>query len=220
MPPLRTIVERVAPLAAQPELARPLPADRMALGHGTVAGCRAPGLALRDVGLEELHVVDAQLAGSALSRLAATGLLADRVDLANARLRGCRAGEAVVRGSRLTGTQLDGAVLRDVAFIDCTLELVNLRRADLRGCVFEDCRMRGADLLAARLEDVRFTGCDLAEVEFHHVSLDAVTLAGCTGLDAIRGVQHLAGAEVERLALLELAAPMAAAIGIVVREDT
>ena len=144
-------------------------------------------------------------------------VLAD-VSLANLRTLRGRLTRVRFERCRMTGFQWPEGELQDVRFVGCSLELANLRGADLRRVRFEDCVLREADLTGARLTDVLITGCDLRGADLAGVRSQRLELRSCR-VEGLQGVDGLRGALVLWSDVLDLAAPLAAAAGLVVLSD-
>jgi uncharacterized protein YjbI with pentapeptide repeats len=126
--------------------------------------------------------------------------------------------DASVLSSALAGVQGFGAQLRRVVFQRCKLDAVNLRGAFLQEVVFEDCILRDVDLTGAKMLDVGFPGSALRSAKFAKAKLTRVDFRDATVLEVVDGYEHLRGGIVDSGQAVELAADLAAALGISVRE--
>ena len=83
---------------------------------------------------------------------------------------------------------------------------------------FEDCTLVSTDFTAAQLERVQFAGSDCAGTDFTQVRATEVDLRGAR-LTGLRGVESLRGAIIGRDQLVPLAAELAVAVGLTVRDE-
>ncbi len=141
-------------------------------------------------------------------------------DISLANHRTLRGGLRRMRFSacRMTGFQWPEGDLHDVAFSGCSLDLANLRGATLRRVAFHDCVLREADLAGTRLTDVLLVGCDLRAADLSGARSQRLELRECR-VDGLQGLDGLRGALVRWSDVLDLAAPLAAAAGLVVLEE-
>jgi uncharacterized protein YjbI with pentapeptide repeats len=93
------------------------------------------------------------------------------------------------------------------------MDLASLRFSRLERVLFRDCVMTGLDLYETSLTHVVFERCDLRETELRGARFNRSLLHGCD-LEGIRGVEGLKGAALPWPDLVQLAGPMAAALGI------
>jgi len=123
-----------------------------------------------------------------------------------------------VLSSALAGVQAFNAQLRRVVFQRCKLDAVNLRGALMQEVVFEDCILRDVDLTGAKLMDVSFPGSALRSAKFAKAKLARVDFRDATVLEVVDGYEHLRGGIVDSAQAVELAADLAGALGITVKE--
>jgi uncharacterized protein YjbI with pentapeptide repeats len=120
-----------------------------------------------------------------------------------------------VRRSRVGALVAHGAGLEKVTFDHVRLDYVNLREARLDQVQFVDCGIEELDLGTATLTTVRFTGCRIGRLVVAGARLTDVDLRGAE-LDALVGVDSLAGARIDEAQLARLAPALAAHLGIAV----
>jgi len=112
---------------------------------------------------------------------------------------------------------LDGG-LRDVMFADCRMDLASFRSSRFSDVVFSGCRLSQAEFGEADLSGARFEDCDLTGAQFSGARMTGTRLVGCdlTGID---GVTSLRGAIITSGDARALAATLAAALGITIRDE-
>lgn len=159
----------------------------------------------------------ADQAGSSHDAIALTDTEILRADLSNVTARRTETFRVVVRESRLTGIALPDSSLSDTLFEECRIDLASFGACRLERVTFEHCVLTGTDFLEARLDDVRFHGCDLSDADFRGARMAHCELRSCT-LDDLIGVEALRGGSLEWSAIVGLAGPFAAALGIDVLE--
>ncbi|MFC4471831.1 pentapeptide repeat-containing protein [Streptomyces xiangluensis] len=161
--------------------------------------CTLTGCALDETRLRHARVMDSVL----------TGIRGVGTDLAEVTLR-----DVELVDARLGGVQLHGAVLERVLIRGGKIDYLNLRKGRLRDVVFEGCVLVEPDFGGARLERVEFVDCALKGVDFSAATLTDVDLRGAAEVDIARGVDRLAGAVISPTQLLDLAAVLAAEMGV------
>jgi uncharacterized protein YjbI with pentapeptide repeats len=171
------------------------------------------GRELNGVQFDEVRIAGGDLSGAALKDGGFADTVIERANLAT--LRAERASLMRVRftGCRMTGVQWTESTLRDVVVEDCRMDLASLRFSRLERVLFRDCVMTGLDLYETSLTHVVFERCDLRETELRGARFNRSLLHGCD-LEGIRGVEGLKGAALPWPDLVQLAGPMAAALGI------
>ncbi|GGK73998.1 hypothetical protein GCM10010094_38640 [Streptomyces flaveus] len=168
------------------------------------AGARFMDCALTGCALDETRLRHARVMDSVL-----TGMRGVGTDLAEVTLR-----DVELVDARLGGVQLHGAVLERVLIRGGKIDYLNLRKGRLRDVVFEGCVLVEPDFGGARLERVEFVDCVLKGVDFSAATLTDVDLRGAAEVDIARGVDRLAGAVISPAQLLDLAAVLAAEMGV------
>jgi uncharacterized protein YjbI with pentapeptide repeats len=126
--------------------------------------------------------------------------------------------DATVLSSAFAGVQAFETQLRRVVFQRCKLDAVNLRGALLQEVVFEDCILRDVDFTGARMMQVRFPGSALRSAKFAKAKLAKVDFRDATMLEVVDGYHNLRGGIVDSSQAVELAADLAAALGISVQD--
>jgi uncharacterized protein YjbI with pentapeptide repeats len=123
-----------------------------------------------------------------------------------------------VLSTAFAGVQGFNTQLRRVVFQRCKLDAVNLRGAFLHEVVFEDCILRDVDLTGAKLLEVGFPGSALRSAKFAKAKLARVDFRDATVLEVADGYENLRGGTIDRGQAVELAADLAAALGIAVHD--
>jgi uncharacterized protein YjbI with pentapeptide repeats len=127
--------------------------------------------------------------------------------------------DATILSSALAGIEAFSAKLRRVVFQRCKLDAVNLRGAELREVVFEDCILRDVDFSGAKLTDVKFPGSALRGAKFDKSKLARVDFRDATVVEVVDGYQNLRGTIIDSGQAIELAAELAEALGISVKNQ-
>lgn len=187
--------------------------ERVRIAALATADCEAASGRFSEAQLE-----DVELDGSKLRDLSMVDVIAERLSAANGDWGGATLRRVSLGGSRLTGLDLGEAELEDVLFRDCRLEYANFRNSAIEHATFSGCLLRGADFQGARLRAVRFEGCRLAEADFSRAALEAVDLRG-SELTLAGSLLGLRGAIVDSVQVMELSRPLAAELGISVRDE-
>jgi len=182
-----------------------------------IAGAGLAGAEAGSGRLSEAQLEDVDLDGSRLRGLALVDVLGDRVGAANGDWRGATLRRVALDGSRLTGLDLGETHLEDANLRDCKLDYVNFRGAAIENATFSGCVLDGADFQGARLRAVRFEDCRLGGADFSRAGLEAVDFRG-SQLALAGSLLGLRGAIVDPLQLMELSRPLAAELGIEVRD--
>jgi uncharacterized protein YjbI with pentapeptide repeats len=120
--------------------------------------------------------------------------------------------------SALAGIEAYSAQLRRVVFQRCKLDAVNLRGAALHDVVFEDCILRDVDFTSAKLTDVKFPGTALRGAKFAKAKLARADFRDATVVEVVDGYQNLRGSIIDSGQAVELAADLAQALGITVKD--
>jgi uncharacterized protein YjbI with pentapeptide repeats len=169
--------------------------------------------------LREGTLTDTELSDHTLSEGRLTDLRFVRGSLANADLTRCEVRRVELAGCRATGSAFAESTLADVVFTDCRLDLTSFRFATLERTIFRDCRLEEADFYGATLTSVLFERSPLVGATLSEATLDRVELRGCDVTD-IRGAERLRGARMPWADIVASAGTFAAALGIVVGEET
>ena len=163
-----------------------------------LVGCRADGLQLRRARLVDTLVADLQ---------------ATTIDLAESVWR-----DSLVSGGRIGAATASSAKLARVRFRGLKLDFLNLRGATLQDVVFQDCLLGEVDASDAQLTDVDFSGSRLDSFGVRNATLKRVDLSGAT-LKTLSGLDHLRGAIVSAVQVIDLAPLLADHLGIVISPD-
>jgi uncharacterized protein YjbI with pentapeptide repeats len=165
----------------------------------------------------ECTLVGCDLTDTALHSTRWSDCVWERVHGAGIALQEASLHDVTIEGSRLAAVSAWGSTWRGVTVRGGKVDFLNLRGARLKDVVFEDCVVIELDLHEATVQGLSFEGCTLVEPEFGGGSYAALDLSGAT-LRSPRGVAGLKGATVSPVQLVELAAPLAAELGITVSE--
>jgi uncharacterized protein YjbI with pentapeptide repeats len=171
------------------------------------------GRELRGVQFREVRIAGGDLSGAALHDCGFADAVIDRANLATLHAERATLMRVRLAGCRMTGVQWTESTLRDVIVEDCRMDLASLRFSRLERVLFRDCVMNGLDLYETSLTHVVFERCDLRETELRGARFNRSLLHDCH-LEGIRGVEGLKGAALPWSDLVQLAGPMAAALGI------
>jgi uncharacterized protein YjbI with pentapeptide repeats len=157
------------------------------------------------------------MAGARLRSLQLRDVAAVELDLSNVDLTGARITRTRFEGCRMTG--LLGAELEadDVLFRDCKLDLASFRASRLRNVTFADCVLDEAEFSGCTLEASRFEGSQLPRTNFEGARLARVDFRG-SELKPLAGLLSLRGAIIDSAQLIDLAAPLAREVGLLVEE--
>lgn len=185
--------------------------------------------------VEDVRMVDADLAGASLRSVEFRRVVLERGDLSEARLHrggfadarfeqanlanlrahGASLVRVELRGCRMTGLQWGEGAWRDVLVDGGIADLCALRHTTLERVTFSDCRLVEADFAEARLHQVTFERCDLAGADVRGARFQGVTLRGCR-LDGLHGIDRLDGVSMPWPDIVESAGMFAAALGVTV----
>jgi uncharacterized protein YjbI with pentapeptide repeats len=127
--------------------------------------------------------------------------------------------DATVLSSAFAGIEAFSAQMRRVVFQRCKLDAVNFRGAALYEVVFEDCILRDVDFSGAKLMEVKFPGSALRGSKFAKAKLTKVDFRDATMVEVVDGYQNLRGSIIDSGQAVELAADMAQALGITVKDQ-
>jgi uncharacterized protein YjbI with pentapeptide repeats len=163
------------------------------------------------------HLKQVELQGSRLPAVRLIDVLAERIDASNGDWGHAELNRVIFEGCRLTGLSLAESQIREVTFRDCKLDYANFRFSSLEYVSFEDCVLHRADFRGAKIRATRFSS-QLGETDFSEADLTDVDLRGCE-LGIVAEVTGLRGAIVDSVQLMELAGPLAQAVGIRVEDD-
>lgn len=193
-------------------------ASRFELERVRLAGAELRGSDAGSGRIEQAQLEDVDLDEAKLRGLELVDVIGERLGAANGDWGGATLRRVTLAGSRLTGLGLGEAHLEDVRLSDCKLDYANFRNGTVENVSFVGCVLRGADFQGARLRAVRFEGCRLLEADFSRAEMEAVDLRG-SELGLAGSLAGLRGAIVDSTQLIELARPLAAELGIEVRDD-
>lgn len=189
---LELVAARVADCAA------PVSARRVRVRESELQGLvfeagNAPGMTL----------VDVVLRGCGLSNLDAREGLMSRVE---------------IHGSQLVGFGFTRGEIRDLSVLDSSLQVASFASATLNNVVFERVNLAEASFMDARLEAVAFVDCRLDGADFRGARVSGCAIRGAS-LDGVLGVESLRGVRMPWADILDSAAALAAALGIVTEHD-
>lgn len=221
MPPPRNRDPRPPRLAldpAPPKVATDVFVDEalhvgLLLESAQVAGLEAENVELKQFVLAAVGLSEAKLDGLDLEDGSIKGC-----DLANLRSRRCTFERVVIEGSRLTGAMLIEPRLVDVVFRDAPIDLATFRFGRLHRVRFEGCRLIEADFQGVTAKACTFIDCDLTGAQLSQGTFAGSAFRGCR-LSAINGLDALRGAQMDHGDIMELAAALAASLGIEARDD-
>lgn len=143
-------------------------------------GLRLAGVDLRDAGLEETVLSNANLAGARLS-----GALARSARFDGAVLEEADLGGADLSGAHFTGiaggeANFDAAMLEDARFGQAAMRFAKLRRTLLDGADFTGTDLWGADFTGADADYTVFRGARLDEAKLGNVNLTYADFEGAS----------------------------------------
>jgi uncharacterized protein YjbI with pentapeptide repeats len=192
-------------------------------GHLALDGALIEHQGLEPVRADRIVVTESELRGVAIDAEDAPGLrLSDVIlracDLSNVHGREGSLHRVEVHSSRLVGFGLTGGTVQDLRVLDSSLALASLAFSTLRDVVFERIDLTEASFMEAKLERVAFIDCKLGGSDFRGVKLKGCAIRG-TSLDGILGVDCLRGVAMPWVDVLDSAAALAAALGIVVEPN-
>jgi uncharacterized protein YjbI with pentapeptide repeats len=172
---------------------------------------------------DRIVVTESELRGVAIDADHAPGLrLSDVVlracDLSNVDGREGSLRRVDIHGSRLVGFSLAGGTIQNLRVVDSSLALASLAFSKLKDVVFERVDLGEASFMEAQLESVTFIDCKLAGTDFRGVKPKGCAIRG-TSLDGILGVDSLRGVAMPWVDVLDSAAALAAALGIIVEPN-
>jgi uncharacterized protein YjbI with pentapeptide repeats len=156
------------------------------------------GVELDSDAVPGLHLVDVVIDGGTWSNLQAREATLERVE---------------ATGLDAIGIQLPEATLHDCTFAEARLNLASFRHSTLERVAFRDCRLEEADFYGATLRSVSFERCVLAGATIAEATFERCELRGCE-LDALDGLERLAGTRMPIGDVIQIAALLAAASGI------
>jgi len=160
-----------------------------------------------------VHVSRTRLTQVSFDDFRASDLLFEDCDLSGADLTESTMSRVEFRGCKMTGVVLSGSRIRWVSFIDCRLDMALFRGLEAEDCRFKSCDLKSGDFEMATIERASFSKCMLSDASFRQARLKEVDLRS-SELTDLRYAQGLKGATIESVQLLDLAASLAAEIGI------
>jgi uncharacterized protein YjbI with pentapeptide repeats len=198
-----------------PDALDPAPDEllRNAMWDGVDAGSNtAVAQWVADVHLRESRWLQADLVGRRLTGLQCRDVEFGNCDLSGAVLAEAQLTRVTFTGCRISGLVLSGATLQDVRFVDCKADGVDLRMARLRRAAAQHSSLANADFYRAELTDVALLDCYLTGAGFEEVKVERLALSG-SGVDGVRGVRSLAGAQIDEGQALVLGALLVGELG-------
>jgi len=174
--------------------------DDLDLAHANVRGARLVALRAQRIDLTAAH-----LGGTALERLDAPAVRATRGGWRDVELTGSRLGSLEAYESTWDGVRIE----------DCRLGYVNLRGATLTDVLVTGTSLDELDLVQATVRRAAFEACRIGRLDVQQATLEHVDLRGAQ-VDDVVGVESLRGIVVTPAQLVDLAAVLARALGVVV----
>jgi len=171
-----------------------------------------------DHSLERSRLVQAQLIGTASSRLRAIDVHLESSDLSGSDFDESSFTRVVFHECRLSGAVFTRCSFRDVLFSGCRLNQANFAMSETSTVMFEDTDLRESDFYAANLSGTRFFDCNLGGAQFSKTTMAGVRFHGSTLTD-LKGGQALAGAVIESSQVLPVALALLADLGIGVDDE-
>lgn len=205
------------------DLERPQVARDVFVDDALHAGLRLEGVQITDleaekVELKQFMLTKVDLSGGKLDGLDLEDGSITRCDLANLRSERCSFERVVIDGSRLTGAVLIEPRLVDVVFRDAPIDLASFRFGRMQRVRFESCRLVEADFQGVTAKACTFVNCDLTSAQLSQANFARSAFRGCK-LGGISGLEALKGAQLAWEDAIELAAALAASLGIEIRDD-
>ena len=202
----------------RPEVARDVFVDEAHLQGMRLEGMQFADIEAEKVELRRFLMTEVDLSGVKLDGLDLVDGSINGCNLANLRSQSCTLERVVIEGSRLTGAVLVEPRLTDVFFHDAPLELSSFRFGRFNRVRFERCRLIEADFQGVSAKACTFIDCDLTGAQFSQGNFAGSAFRGCQ-LAGVNGLKALKGAQMAWEDVMELAAALAAALGIEVRDD-
>jgi uncharacterized protein YjbI with pentapeptide repeats len=195
-------IEDPGPLAHETTLAD------LALGAADLSGGRARSVSVRASRLRGTSLSGAEMEGLELTDDELRGC-----DLANLRAHHGSWMRVSAETCRMTGLSVVDSLLRDVVVRDCRIDLASFGGCRLQRVTFEDCHMEQTDFLEAELDTVRFLNCELGQLDLRGARMRRCEMRD-NRMEAIQGVQSLAGVRMPWTDIIGAAALWAGALGI------
>lgn len=137
----------------------------------------------------------------------------DRMDAPVLTAPGISFRDVEITESRITSAEFYDASWRSVHFTGCKLGYLNLRSAEIHDLLFTDCTIDELDIAGAKLHRVAFENTRITTLEAHHATHTDTDLRGAS-ISRINGIEGLRGAAMNQSQVADLAATLAAMIGI------
>jgi uncharacterized protein YjbI with pentapeptide repeats len=193
-------------------------------GRGRVAEFRYADADLRELDLNEVHLMEGRVTGLSARRTRLDELRVDSVefsgcDLPSLHWTNSRISRAVFRDCKLMGANLDELTLDNVLFEHCKLDYSTFTRVRATGpVIFSACSLRETTFVAADLGAVLVDDCDLRLAEFDGGTCRGLDLRG-NDLSQLRGVDSLKQVVIDRPQTLQLAEALAVQLDVTYGED-
>jgi uncharacterized protein YjbI with pentapeptide repeats len=205
------------------DLEQPAVAAELFVDDAVHEGVRLEGVRFDDVRAEEVELkrfvlAEVDLSGAKLDRLDLEDGSLKGCNLANLRSQSCTFDRVQIDSSRLTGAMLVEPRLRDVVLRDSPVDLSSFRFGRLSRVRFERCRLVEADFQGVIAKACTFIDCDLTGAQLSQGNFTSSAFRGCR-LAGVNGLEALKGAQMAWEDVMELAAALAASLGIEVRDD-
>jgi uncharacterized protein YjbI with pentapeptide repeats len=167
--------------------------------------------------VRRVYLEDVELVACKLRAVGLIDVAAERIDVSNGDWGGAELRRVRFSDARLTGLNLGEARIEEMSFTACKLDYANFRHSKIRHVSFEDCVLTGADFQGASIEATLFAGCQLVEADFSRAEMSRVDLRG-SQLALAGSLLGLRGAIIDSAQLFELTQPLAAELGIIVKD--
>lgn len=205
----------------RPEQLSPISAEQF-ISDPTAEGRLLESAVLEDAELRDANLVECVVEGMTVLASDLTGLNVVESSIERLNAPELRCSRSSWRSVSLTGSRIGAAELYDaewssVRVSGSKLDLVNLRGSRLHDVLLENCQIGELDLGTARVRRLALRDCTVETLVLSGAQLKDVDLRGAD-LRRITGIEHLRGAIISAVQLQELAAHLAAQMGISVSD--
>jgi uncharacterized protein YjbI with pentapeptide repeats len=181
------------------------------------AARRDPPTECEDGDVRGLWLKDARVVDLDLDRPEWLDLIVEDCDVSGVVATGFAIRRAEIHRSRIRGVTLANGQVDDVLVEGCPTDGLSFRFSRLRHVVFRDCDLSGTDFYRTTFEHVTIVDSNLQRADFGAADVKCLSLQNCD-LAGVRGVAGLRGATLDADDLPALAFPLAAEVGIAVRD--